>query len=59
VKLNIRAKFSTEKRLFPENAHPHVIIARPTDFGRLGPEEIPQPVRARFSLNKGGFSGFL
>jgi hypothetical protein len=34
-RLNIREKFSTEKRLFPENAHPHVNIASSGLFARL------------------------
>jgi hypothetical protein len=60
VKLNIREKFSTEKRLFPENAHPVVKIEPPSGFARLDFGRIaPLALWARFSLIHISFSSFL
>jgi hypothetical protein len=59
VKLNIREKFSTEKRLFPENAHRQLSIGPSQVFACLHFAAVVAEPSARFSLKQTRFSGFL
>jgi hypothetical protein len=58
LKLNIRAKFSSEKRLFAKIAHSSAKIARSREFGCLHFAGFAPGLWARFSLIDIGFSRF-